>query len=223
MEHGPRVHQAPTRALFHAAKKEFLHRGAWSKADIYLVEMQGGPLVVKDFAAKSFPIRCIGRFQIGRECAAYRQLAGVEGVAAWLGRVDAYALALEKLEGTPLRKFRKRGGRRDLLASLRAALDGVHARAVIHNDLRGKDNTLVRSDGRVVLVDFAGAFRFRKGSFWYRRLFARLARVDEAAYLKWKRILDPDSLTPEEERFLRRFARFRRLWVFNPKGALKQS
>ena len=47
--------------------------------------------------------------------------------------------------------------------------------------------------------------------------------MDEAAYLKWKKILDPESLTPEEERFLRRFALFRRLWVFNLKGALRHS
>ena len=99
----------------------------------------------------------------------------------------------------------------------------MHARGVIHNDLRGKDNTLVRADGRVVLIDFAGAFRFRREGLWRRLLFHRLERVDEAAYLKWKRILDPQSLTAEEERFLRRFAIFRRLWVFNPKGALRQS
>jgi RIO-like serine/threonine protein kinase len=121
-----------------------------------------------------------------------------------------------------LRKFRKRGGKKELLAALRETLDRIHERGVIHNDLRGKDNTLVRADGRVVLIDFAGAFRFRPGGTAHRLLFRRLSRVDEAAYLKWKRILDPQSLTPEEEKFLRRFAFFRRLWVFNPKGALRQ-
>lgn len=223
MQDASRASHAPTRAQADAAAKEFLHRGAWSKADIYLIETPAGPVVVKDFAAKSILVRWIGRFQIARECAAYRRLRGVDGVAVWYGRVDAHALALERLEGTPLRKFRKRGGGKDLLASLRKALDAVHARGIIHNDLRGKDNTLVRNNGRVVLLDFAGAFRFQEGSVWHRTLFARLAKVDEAAYLKWKRILDPESLTAEEEKFLRRFARFRRLWVFNPKGALKQS
>ena len=81
----------------------------------------------------------------------------------------------------------------------------------------------MRADGRIVLIDFAGALRFRSGGFLHRLLFRRLARVDEAAYLKWKKILAPQSLTPEEERFLRRFALFRRLWVFNLKGALRHS
>ena len=118
--------------------------------------------------------------------------------------------------------LRKRDRRDDLLDQLLGILNAVHARGVIHNDLRGQDNTLVRPDGRVVLIDFAGAFRFRPGSAWHRLLFRRLSQVDRAAYLKWKRALRPESLTSEEERFLRRFARFRRLWVFNPKGALKQ-
>ena len=113
-------------------------------------------------------------------------------------------------------------GATTLLDQIRGVLDAVHARGVIHNDLRGQDNTLVRPDGRVVLIDFAGAFRFRAGSTWHRLLFRRLSQVDRAAYLKWKRTIRPEAITPEEERFLRRFARFRRLWVFNPKGALKQ-
>jgi hypothetical protein len=212
-----------SREVLEASRGEFLHRGAWSKADIYLSRAGGQVLVVKDFAAKSLPIRWLGRLQVGRECRAYEALDGIAGVARCLGRIDAHALALERVEGTPLRKFRKRGGKKELLEALRSILDRVHERGVIHNDLRGKDNTLVRSDGRVVLIDFAGAFRFRPGGLWHRLLFRRLSRVDEAAYLKWKRILDPQSLTPEEEKFLRRFAFFRRLWVFNPKGALKQS
>lgn len=214
----------PTRADVEHARHEYLHRGSWSKADLFLAGSPAGAIIVKDFAGKHPLIRLIGRLQIKRECRAYRALEGIEGVPRWLGRVDRYALALEKLDGAVLlQRFRKREGRRELLAAMRRTLDAVHARGVIHNDLRGKDNALVRSDGRLVLVDFAGAFLFRPGSFWHRVLFHRLVRVDEAAFLKWKTILDPESLTPEEARFLRRFAMFRRLWVFNPKGALKQS
>jgi serine/threonine protein kinase len=213
----------PGRAAIEAGPREYVHRGSWSKADIYVVPTDRGSVVVKDFAGKPLVVRWLGRFQTARECAAYEALKGIDGIAGFLGRVDAHALLLERLEGTPLRKFRKRAGGRELLAALRRTLDAIHARSVIHNDLRGKDNTLVRADGRIVLIDFAGALRFRNGGLLHRFLFRRLARVDEAAYLKWKKILDPASLTPAEEKFLRRFAMFRRLWLFNPKGALRQS
>lgn len=213
----------PTRAFLARAPREYIHRGSWSKADVFTVRGPEGVVVIKDFAGKILPIRWIGRLQVARECRAYRALEGVAGIVGWVGRVDAHALALERLEGSLLQKFRKSERRRDLLRSMRRILDDIHDRGVIHNDLRGKDNAFVRADGRLAVLDFAGAFHFRPGSFWHRRLFRRLARVDEAAFLKWKTILDPDSLTPEEERFLRRFARVRRLWVFNPKGALRQS
>src|SRR5262245_23908600 len=93
-----------TRPALDAARREDLHRGSWTKADLYVVATDRGPVVIKDFSRKSAPVRWIGRLQVARECATYRVLEGVEGIARWLGRVDAHALALERLEGEPLRK-----------------------------------------------------------------------------------------------------------------------
>jgi hypothetical protein len=218
-----RASRPPSRAALAGARVEEIHRGSWSKADVYVVRTGEELAVVKDFAAKSLPIRWFGRLQIARECATYRRLEGIEGIARFLGRVDPHALALERLEGVPLDRFRKSERRRELLSGLKQSLEAMHARGVIHNDLRGKDNAFVRSDGRLVLLDFAGSFRFRPGSICYRLMFRSLSRVDEAAFLKWKTILDPDALTPDEEEFLRRFARLRRFWILNPKGALRSS
>ena len=198
-----------------------IQKGSWTKADIYLLEGPGGEVVVKDFAARSPLVRWIGRFQISRECMAYEALLGAEVVPRFLGRIDAHALALEKVEGVALGRYKKGQCRRDVLPAVRCVVDVMHGRGVIHNDLRGRDNILVCDDGRIVLLDFAGAFCFRPGSFWHRLLYRVLARVDEAAFLKWKTILDPDALTADERRFLRRFARIRRFWLFNPKGALR--
>src|SRR5262249_59706542 len=74
-----------TRHVLEASRGEFLHRGAWSKADIYLARANGETVVVKDFAAKSAPIRWLGRLQVGRECRAYEALAGTSGVARRVG------------------------------------------------------------------------------------------------------------------------------------------
>jgi hypothetical protein len=196
-----RLQDPPSRAVVEALRAR-MHRGGWSKADLFVIPSPGGgpPIVIKDFSRKSVIVRWLGRFQIGRECAAYASLDGVEGTPIWHGRVDAHALALERLEGTLLQRHRKGERRRELLAELRSILDAIHACGIVHNDLRGKDNAFVRTDGRLVLLDFAGAFLFRPGSMWHRLLFRRLVRVDEAAYLKWKRILDPESMTAEEER-----------------------
>jgi predicted Ser/Thr protein kinase len=184
------------------------------------VDVGDGPMIVKDFGGKSFWWRLLGRIQIAREYRAYRWLAGAEGIPALIGRVDAYALAFESIRGEQLAFARDRHERAGVyLARLRRVLDGLHERGLVHQDLRGRENVLVGEGGEVVVVDLASAVRFRPGSLAYRLFFPLLARTDEAAYLKWKAMLSPGSLSEQERRFLARHRRWRRLWPFNRKGA----
>lgn len=192
--------------------------GVGAKADVLIVSVNGGAVVVKDFARRGFWVRRAGRLQIRREAAAYRWLEGVPGVPAFVGRVDALALAIERIDGerlafaalTPVEAPRR-------VAELRSILDGIHARGVVHNDLRGRENVLLRRDGGLAVVDFAGSMRLRPGGIAHRLFFRFLTLADEAAFLKWKGMIAPGSYTREDEAFLRRFERWRALWPFNPK------
>ena len=87
----------------------------------------------------------------------------------------------------------------------------------MHNDLRGRENVLLRRDGDLAVIDFAGAMRLRPGGLAHRLFFRLLALTDEAAFLKWKGMIAPGTFTREDEMFLRRFERWRALWPFNPK------
>lgn len=197
-----------------------LKKGGPHKADLLLVDAGEGPMVVKDFSGKSVWWRLLGRIQIAREHRAYRWLAGAPGLPALVGLVDPYALAVEQVEGEQLAFAGDRHERAAVyLARLRGVLDGLHARGVVHHDLRGRENVLVRANGDVVIVDLAGAVCFRPGSLAFRLFFPLLVRTDEAAYLKWKAMLDPGSLTGDERRSLERHRRWRRLWPFNRKAA----
>lgn len=192
--------------------------GAGAKADVFTVEGPEGEVVVKDFAGRAPWARLLGRFQISREAKAYAWLDGVPGVPRFVGRIDALALAMEKIEGERL-AFAEvpPGAAPRLVAQLRSILDGIHARGVVHNDLRGRENVLLRADGELAVVDFAAAICLRPGGLAYRILFRALAATDEAAFLKWKGMVSPGSYTPEDEAFLARFERRRALWPFNPK------
>jgi tRNA A-37 threonylcarbamoyl transferase component Bud32 len=192
--------------------------GEGGKADVFTVNGPGGEVVVKDFAGRALWARLLGRFQIAREVKAYAWLRGARGVPEFVGRIDALALALEKIEGERL-AFAELppGAAPGLLAELRAILNAIHERGVVHNDLRGRENVLLRADGGLAVLDFAAAIRLRPGGFAHRLLFRALAATDEAAFLKWKGMLAPGSYTPDDEAFLARFERRRALWPFNPK------
>ena len=195
-----------------------LIRGVGGKADVLVVAVDGVKVVVKDFAPRKAWARLAGRLQIARETRAYARLRGVPGVPAFVGRIDPWALAVEHVEGERLAfaKIPPADGPRHV-ARLRAILDAIHARGIVHNDLRGRENVLLRADGDLAVVDFAAAARFRPGSLAHRLVFKALAMADEAAFLKWKGLLAPGSYTTAESIYLRRFERWRALWPFNPK------
>ena len=183
-----------------------------------VVAVDAGTVIVKDFSGRSPWVRHLGRLQIRREAAAYRWLEGVRGVPVFVGRIDPWALAIERIDGERL-AFAALGpddGSRHV-SQLRKILDDVHARGVVHNDLRGRENVLLRRDGGLALVDFAAAIRLRPGGIAHRLFFRRLAIADEAAFLKWKGMIAPGSYTQADEDFLRRFERWRVFWPFNPK------
>jgi hypothetical protein len=194
---------------------EILKSGGPSKADLLVVDLGEGPMVVKDFAAKSWGARWLGRFLIGREIRAYRWLGDTPGVPRLIGRVDAHAVALEKIEGVML--FPAVNHRDDgeiLLPKIRALIDRFHSRGFSHLDLN-RENLMRRPDDEIIAVDLAGGIWFRPGGLGHRLLFGLFATADETAYLKWKSRLTPGGLDPDEEARFRRLRFLRSLWPFN--------
>ncbi len=195
-------------------------RGRWAKADLWISSLADGRrVVIKDFRERRLFARWWGRLQIRRECAVLETIQDLPHVVRLVGVLDRDALVLEYVDHQLLHLLRYRQGRHEYLDQLRRTLDLLQRRGVLHNDLRGKGNILVgRQDGKIVLIDWAGAMRFKPGGVLHALLFRWLRLVDEAAFLKWKRILVPESLTLEDRRFQDRFRRIRALWRINKKG-----
>ena len=193
-------------------------RGGLGKADVLVVDAGAGPMIVKDFARGVWWLKWLGALQVAREASAYRHLEGVSGVPRFVGRIDRLAFAIERIEGERLaflRHTEEEGVRH--LGALRTIVDAIHARGVVHNDLRGRENVLLATDGSLAVIDFAAAFHLAPGGLLHRLLFRRLASTDEAAMLKWKGILAPGTYTDADRAALARFERMRSLWPFNPK------
>ena len=211
--------RVPKRGELAAATVEVLKEGSPTKADLLVVDLGQGPMVVKDFGKKVWWMRQFGRLQIRHEVKAYRFLEGLPGIPRLLGRIDRYALALEKIEGRQLGSAPERLTRgTELMPRLRAIVERMHEAGLVHWDLRGRENVLVRPDGELFVLDFQSAMWARPGGWPHRLLFPTMKRVDDAAMLKWKQILQAGPYTPAEEEFLRRYRFWRSFWIINPKA-----
>ena len=98
----PASPRLPSRQELAESVVSVLRTGRRGNADLYIVDLGDGPLVVKDFASKSWLVRLLGRQQIVHECRAYKWLEGVEGIPRFIGRIDRYALAIERVDATQL-------------------------------------------------------------------------------------------------------------------------
>lgn len=212
--------ELPSRVALEALRDGYLVKGTATKADLWTARLPDNTsVVVKDFRHKPAWLRWWGWIQIWREKKILRVVADLPQAPRFLGQLDRDSLVLEQVAGLPLCKFPPADERRHFLPQLRQALDRLQELGVVHNDLRGRDNLFVSADGeRLVLLDWAGAVHLEPGTLRHRLLFGWLRRVDESAFLKWKKLLAPETLTPEETRFLSRFQLWRWLWPFNRKG-----
>jgi tRNA A-37 threonylcarbamoyl transferase component Bud32 len=192
-------------------------KGPWGKADILRLTYDGGEAILKDFSAKSAPVRWLGRRQLRSERRALDRLAGLAGVPAVLGALPPYGLFLQPMRGEAITRWRRRPRPEiaPMLERLAALVGSIHARGVAHLDLRKRDNILVAADGTPSVIDFNASLAFRPGSTAARMFLPVLRAVDRAALLKWKAFLLPDALTPAERRRHRRMSLLRRLWIFN--------
>ena len=182
----------PTRTELDQAPKEYLTEGAPFKADVTVIDIGEGPMVVKDFAARSWWRRFIGRIEINHEARAYRYLGPMPCFPAFIGQIDRDALAIEKVRGITLRLAEDIDEKReDYLGQLRTAMDRFTELGFLHLDARAYRNVLRRPDGRVVFIDLAGSFWIPPGRFGHRLLVPVIRLYYEANIIKWETMLAP--------------------------------
>jgi RIO-like serine/threonine protein kinase len=177
---------------------------------VTVVTYEGRPSVLKDYRAKNALTRgLLGPALVRREFAILRHLEGIPGIPRAYAVLEKRALVLEYIEGRTINKF-KAGELPDLVFQrLAQTVRAMHARGVVHLDLRQKKNILIAGN-RPWIIDFASAL---KG-----RLTAKLRAVDESALLKFKKRNFPHLLTEEDRRALRSHRFLRRFWIFTPRG-----
>ena len=179
-----------------------LHEGRnITKAIVDLVEIEGQPAVLKDFASRPWPVRQLwGPWQLGREARAYAVLAGLRGTPAFLGRVDRQAILLEYVPGRTLASLRPGDLPGPFFDRLDRLLEEIHARGVAHGDLHRHD-VLTGPDGEPCIVDFSTSVTAgRDAGAWSRFLFDQMRLADRRSAAKMRRRMLPGSGTEVPDR-----------------------
>jgi serine/threonine protein kinase len=128
-----------------------------TKACLDLVRHEDGLLVVKDVATRPLLVRALlGPLQMRREARAYKILAGIRGIPALLQVIDRRAIALQYIDGPPLRDVPRGELPASFFDALATLVAAVHARGVAHGDLHHGD-VLVGPEKTPYLVDFSTA------------------------------------------------------------------
>jgi hypothetical protein len=192
-----------------------LNRPYFGKPDIRLVEFNGHRAIHKDIREKPCLVRStIGSWLINREYRVYRRLGGCSGVPRLHCRPDRWSILVEYIEGESLKRGDPRLRNLGFFRRLDGLVAAIHARGIVHLDLRHKGNIMITEGGEPYVIDFNSSF-YLGGSVLGRRILPWLKAIDRVGLLKLKQRVAPELLTEQETVRLRWFDVLRRLWIFN--------
>ncbi|MDH3342953.1 MAG: hypothetical protein OEM07_04440 [Gammaproteobacteria bacterium] len=120
------------------------------------------------------------------EARAYQKLKGLKGIPACYGLINNQYLALEFIDGEPIRN--KRPVNEDqYFETLLELIRAMHKKDIAHMDLKKKDNLLVTHHDQPCVLDFGAAVIRKKGFHPVNHFLYRLAvRFDYNAWVKHK-------------------------------------
>lgn len=168
---------------------------------VLLYEGEDRKLVIKSAMGRG-ALRKARQATLEREHAAYRRLAGVEGVPACYGLLEGRYLVLEFIEGTPYRHAVWQD-RDQWFAQLLDVIRAFHARGVSHGDLKSKTNLIVGADQKPYIIDFGTTFLHKDGFHPVNNyLFEYGKRLDINAWVKHKYHGRYKDASPEDRALL---------------------
>ena len=142
------------RADLAQAPTKLLRNGRVANAVVTRVEIDGRSWTVKDFSARPWWVRTfIAPFLLRRELSILARLRGVEGVSQESFRIDREAMAVLFMEGSNIGREPERVTPA-YLEAFEELLRAMHARGVVHLDVRGTGNVMIRPNGSPGLIDF---------------------------------------------------------------------
>jgi len=178
-----------------------LRPGAGSRPDVRLLRDASQLMVLKDYSSGNATLKALGLLLLWREREAYARLEGLPGVPRVCANLGPYALVTEYVESYEASRAPVALLDESFFGRLRALIESMHARGVVHGDLKRLDNILITPAGEPYLIDFSAAF-WNGSNPAAAFVMPHLVDDDLRAVYKLKQRRVPELLTPEEEVFL---------------------
>lgn len=182
--------------------------------DVKVISMNGDLVVEKTYRDRGALVRIMGIFLISWERFIYAKIQGINGIPQLIPGPDRYSLMTGYLGGKNLREYNGSAGQAYFTA-LADLIEKIHARGVVHLDLRNRRNYGIDDHGDPYLVDFASGLYLPCA----KTVVKVLAIIDWMGYAKVKQRLRPDLITARENRLLGLGNMLSALWL--PTKALR--
>lgn len=200
-----------SRADFQRAERSLLREGQWANARVERVHIGGHDWTVKDFSPRAWWVRnSVGRFLLRRELRALALLRGLDGVSPQAFRIDAFAMASRFQPGRSLAQVRPAEVTPAFFLALEELVRAMHARGLVHLDIRGPKNILLSPDGKPGLIDFQSSLRTRRMPGFLRGI---LEDIDIGGVYKRWNLWHPETLDAGRRQVFERGNRLRRFWL----------
>ena len=200
-----------SREVYSRSERKLLREGQWANARVELVRIDGVEWTVKDFAPRAWWVRnSVGRFLLRRELRVLQRLHGIAGISPAAFRIDAYAMATRYLPGRILAQVRPDEVTPAFFLQLEALVQSMHARKLVHLDIRGPKNLLLQPDGTPGIIDFQSSLSTRWLPGFLRRI---LEDIDIGGVYKRWNLWQPQTLDAGRRAVFERGNRLRRFWM----------
>jgi len=157
---------------------------------------------MKDYRASSWLLRSfVGPWLIRREERIYRILSGTPGVPHIIRQPDPHTILVEHIRGRSCGDYPDGALPLEFFDRLLRVVKGMHARGVVHCDLKNRSNIVVTEDLQPYIVDFASAFTRRGRWSPLRRFVFERFRIDDLRAVVKARLLVARVGTPGDAEF----------------------
>jgi hypothetical protein len=173
------------------------------KPDVWVVDAEGNASIWKTYGRRpGWERRTLGKWLAQREGRIIGKLEDMEGFPKLLGHPDPWTVEMTLLEAEPVPEVKAGGALNEAyFTQLWVMISAMHARGIIHGDLRRKNLLRAPGDpGTPRIVDFTQCPHFREPIRGIRGwIYREAVHVDRVTFVKLKKwFLGRDNIAREE-------------------------